>query len=365
MGGSVSHFLSITEKRMKLKPIPFLMALCLVICSALLPSCSKPAERFSAYAFDYFDTVTTVTGYAESREAFDEIADEILEELGEYHRLFTIYHRFDGIENLCTINELVNGKHRTVTVDPRIVDMLLYAKEMHRLTDGRVNIAMGSVLSIWHDYRSQGTDDPASAKLPPMDKLTAAALHTDIEKLVIDEDACTVTLADPEMTLDVGAIAKGYAVEMVAREMERRGVSGYILNVGGNVRAVGDKPDGTGWTVGIEDPLGEADYLAYLELSNQSLVTSGSYQRYYLVNGKRYHHIIDPDTLMPSEGFVSVSVLTSHSGNGDALSTALFCMSLEAGQALIASLPDTEAQWVLPDGTRHVSDGWNAYLIDR
>ena len=106
------------------------------------------------------------------------------------------------------------------------------------------------------------------------------------------------------------------------------------------------------------------DYLGYLALSGESLVTSGSYQRYYLVNGERYHHIIHPDTLMPAEGFVSVSILTEHSGKGDALSTALFCMSLEEGQALIESLPDTEAQWVLPDGTIHRSSGWEDHTTE-
>ena len=348
---------------MKSKPITLFLTVCLLISCAAFTSCRGSVEKFSAHSFEYFDTVTTVTGYAESKDAFDEVANEILDELGEYHRLFTIYHRFDGMENLCTVNELVDGQHRTVTVDRRIVDMLLYAKEMYTLTNGRVNIAMGSLLSIWHDYRTEGMDDPASAKLPPMEKLLAAAEHTDIADLIIDENACTVTLTDPQMTLDVGAIAKGYAVEMVAQSMEKKGITGYVLNVGGNVRTVGGKPDGTGWTVGVENPLEDGeDYLAYLALSDRSLVTSGSYQRYYLVDGKRYHHIIDPDTLMPSEGFLSVSVLTPHSGNGDALSTALFCMTLEEGMALIASLPDTEAQWVLPDGTRRCTDGWTNYV---
>lgn len=349
---------------MKSKPMAFWAALCLLISCTLLPSCAKSDEKFSAYSFDYFDTVTTITGYAKSKEAFDAVAEEILGELSEYHRLFTIYHRFEGMENLCTVNELLNGQHRTVTVDRRIVDLLLYAKEMYTMTDGRVNVAMGSVLSIWHQYRTDGTNDPASAKLPPMDKLAAAAAHTDIQNLIIDESASTVTLSDPEMTLDVGAIAKGYAVEMVAQSLENKGISGYILNVGGNVRAVGEKPDGTSWTVGIEDPLGGEDYIAYLSLTEESLVTSGSYQRYYTVDGKRYHHIIHPDTLMPAEGYLSVSVLTPHSGSGDALSTALFSMTLEEGMALIASLPDTEAQWVLPDGTQRFSDGWTSFTID-
>ncbi len=350
---------------MKLKPISIAVTLCLLASCIFLPSCAKKTEKFSKYSFDYFDTVTTVTGYEATKEEFDKVADEIIAEIGEYHRLFTIYHRFEGLENLCTINELVDGQHRTVTVDSRIIDMLTYAKEMYTLTDGRLNIAMGRVTSIWHDYREEGMSDPASASLPPMDKLTAAAEHTDINCLVIDEKNSTVTITDPNMRLDVGAIAKGYAVEMVAQSMEEKGITGYILNVGGNVRAVGEKPDGEGWTVGVENPADEGeDYIAYLELSEESLVTSGSYQRYYLVDGKRYHHIIHPHTLMPAEGYLSVSVLTAHSGKGDALSTALFCMSMEEGMALVNSLSDTEAQWVLPDGTIHTTDGWEKYITE-
>ena len=348
---------------MRSKLLSILLSLTVLLSCAAFTSCQKPPEKFSEYSFDYFDTVTTITGYAESREAFDEIAQGVLAELGEYHRLFTIYHRFEGLENLCTINELVDGQHRTVTVDRRIVDMLLYAKEMYTKTDGRVNIAMGSVLSIWHDYRTIGMSDPAAAELPPMDKLTEAAKHTDINCLVIDEKNSTVTITDPAMRLDVGAIAKGYAVEMVARSLEEKGITGYVINVGGNVRTVGTKADGEAWLVGIENPAEEEDrpFLAYLGLVGRSLVTSGSYQRYYLVDGKRYHHIIDPDTLMPSEGFVSVSILTKSSADGDALSTALFCMSLEEGLALIESLPDTEAMWVLPDGQEKTSSGFDAY----
>lgn len=348
---------------MRSKLLSILLSLTVLLSCAALSSCQKPPEKFSEYSFDYFDTVTTITGYAESQDAFDEIAQGVLAELGEYHRLFTIYHRFEGLENLCTINELVDGQHRTVTVDRRIVDMLLYAKEMYTKTGGRVNIAMGSVLSIWHDYRTIGMSDPAAAELPPMDKLTEAAKHTDINCLVIDEKNSTVTITDPAMRLDVGAIAKGYAVERVARSLEERGITGYVINVGGNVRTVGAKADGEAWLVGIENPAEDENrpFLAYLGLSGYSLVTSGSYQRYYLVDGKRYHHIIDPETLMPSEGFVSVSILTKSSADGDALSTALFCMSLEEGLALIESLPDTEAMWVLPDGQEKTSSGFDAY----
>ena len=342
--------------------VPLLLVFLLL--AGLLPSCAPKPQSYKAYSLDYFDTATTITGYAKNQEEFDRISGEILTELGEYHRLYTIYHRFEGLENLCTVNELVDGQHRTVTVDRRIIDLLLYAKEMYTVTGGKLNIAMGSVLSIWHDYRELGMSDPASAELPPMEKLTEAARHTDIECLVIDEANSAVTITDPAMTLDVGAIAKGYAVEMVARSLEEKGITGYVINVGGNVRTVGAKGDGSPWVAGIENPDTDAEepYVAYLNLTEESVVTSGSYQRYYLVNGKRFHHIIDSETLMPAEGFLSVSVVCKHSGQGDALSTALFCMPLEEGLALVESIPDAEAFWVLPDGTTKQSRGFSAYV---
>lgn len=309
---------------------------------------------------DYFDTVITITGYADNREEFDAIADEMISQLSEYHQLYSIYHRFDGVENLCTINELVNGEHRTVKVDRRIIDMLLYAKEMYNATGGIMNIAMGSVLSLWHDYRTIGKGDPEKASLPPMDKLKEAAEHTDISKMVIDEVNNTVTLTDPKMKLDVGAVAKGYATEQVALYFEKKGVTGYVLNVGGNVRTIGSRADGEKWTIGIENPDGD-DYLAYLSLSGESVVTSGSYQRFYYVDGKPYHHIIHPDTLMPATGYLSVSIVCNDSGLGDALSTALFCLPQQEGLNLIESMDNVEAMWVTEDGQKTYSSGWEHY----
>ena len=349
-----------------------LIAFCL--CATLVLGCTACGStnqqtpeysKYSAYSFDYFDTATVIAGYAESQEAFDAIANEALALLGEYHRLYNIYLRYDGLNNLCSINDLTDGSHKTVTVDQKIIDMLLFAREMYDKTNGMTNVAMGSVLKPWHDYRTLGDDDPANASLPPMDKLTEAAQHTDINHMVIDEENRTVTLTDPQMRLDVGAIAKGYATEQVAKWLEAQGVSGWLLNVGGNVRAVGKKPDGTTWTAGLENPDEDAtDYLAYLELEDEALVTSGSYQRYYIVDGKSYHHIIHPDTLMPAEGYLSVSVICHDSGLGDALSTALFCMPIEEGKALIESFDDVEALWVTSDGTQTASDGWSRYVKD-
>lgn len=356
----------LTEESMKTKHwIALLFAIVTLASLFSLSSCTKQKKKYSTHSLDYFDTATTITGYAASQEEFDDISAQILEELAEYHRLFTIYYRYDDLENLCTVNELQNGVHRTVTVDRRIIDLLLYSKEIYRKTDGTVNIAMGSVLSIWHDYREAGIDEPWAAELPPREMLEEAATHTNINDLIIDEVNNTVHIADPSMKLDVGAVAKGYAVEMIAQRLETRGITGYVLNVGGNVRTIGLRGDGEKWIAGIENPTEDADepYLAYLGLSGESLITSGSYQRYYTVGDQNYHHIIDPETLMPAEGYLSVSVICPSSADGDALSTALFCMSVEEGTALVRSLDGVEAHWMLSDGTRITSAGFDAYLV--
>lgn len=348
-----------------------LIALCLlvlvivVVCLVLGKPNDSSVEktRFTVSNYGYFDTFSTITGYAETGDEFEKITNEIFELLGEYHKLFDIYNSYEGIENIYTINELHNGEHRLVTVDQKIIDMLLYAKEMYTKTNGKMNIAMGSVLSIWHDYRTAGNENPAKAELPPMEMLAAAAEHMDINNLVIDEDNCTVFLADSQMKLDVGAFAKGYAVEMIAQYLEQKGINNFVINVGGNIRTVGKRADGKFWYAGIENPDMDSEqaYIAYLGLGGESIVTSGSYQRNYFVNGKSYHHIIDRETLMPAEYFVAVSIVCQNSADGDGLSTALFCMPLEEGQALVESLDGVEAMWTLLDGTRVKSSGFHIY----
>lgn len=323
---------------MKKRILCFLLS-AITLCS-LLTGCQPRLKKFSAYEFGLFDTIGAITGYEESEEEFNKVKTEIFNILREYHQLFDIYAVYPEKTNLCTINNVKNGEVAT-TVDKKIVDMLSFSKDAYTLTNGRVNVCMGSVLSIWHDYREEGSDEPWNAKLPPMDDLVKANEHTSIENLVIDKENLTVKITDPNCRLDVGAIAKGYAVERVAEYLESIGKTNYLLNIGGNVRAIGTKGDGTPWLAGLEDPSGEKDFLDILELKDLSLVTSGSYQRYYYVDGKTYHHIIDKDTLMPSTGLTAVSVLTKDSGLGDALSTSLFCMSVEDGLALVESLEGT------------------------
>lgn len=319
-------------------------------------------EKFTDYSFDYFDTVTTIIGYENDKADFYSVCLEIKELLLEYHSLYTIYNSYKE-NNLYTVN---SSKNIAVSVDDKIIDLLNFSKEMYELTNGKTNVAMGSVLSIWHSFRSSGIKDAENAKLPPMESLIDAAKHTDIENLIIDSENNTVLLKDEEMSIDVGAVAKGYAAERVADYLKDKGIDGYLINIGGNVRAVGNRADGSGWKVGIENPDTESDeaYIKYLQISDMSLVTSGNYQRFYTVNGVNYHHLIDPYTLMPGEKYNSVSVLCEDSGVADALSTALFLMDYDEGLSLINSMSSVEAMWVMPDGTIKTSRDFNKYVVE-
>lgn len=323
-------------------------------------------EKYTASWYDVFDTVTTVIGYAPSEEEWDRQMDALHQDLAEYHQLYDIYNHYEGVTNLYDLNR--SAAQGPVAVDQRIMDLLVESKEMYKTTSGKMNVAFGAVLSIWHDYREAGLNDPDSAQLPPMEQLTAASEHCSIDDLVLDEEAGTVYFADDQLQLDVGSVGKGYAVEMVARAAEERGLSSAILSVGGNVRTIGHKPDGSRWTAGIQDPwasaelagqvVNDAPYLVSVYMEDMALVTSGDYQRFYEVDGKRYNHIIDPDTLMPADHFSAVAVLVPDSGLGDCLSTGLFCLSLEDGQALVESLDGVETMWMTKDGSVVYSSGF-------
>ena len=339
---------------------------CAVLCAALsfsaLASCApsekkEPATQAKSY-YDYFDTVSTVISYmGEPAEEFAANCEAVSTLLGRYHRLFDIYHEYDGENNLKTVNK--NAGKTPVKVDGELIDFLLYCKEIFTLTNGKTNIAMGSVLKLWHDCREDAFDNPSAAVIPTEAELLEAAAHTDINNLIIDEENSTVYLADPNMRLDVGALGKGYATERAREALVARGVTSYVLNIGGNISAIGEKPSGEGWRTSITNPEKAEDkpYILTVNLKDTACVTSGNYERYYTVGGIRYHHIIDKDTLMPSEYFSSVTVFVNDSALADALSTALFNVSYEEGLALINEIGGIDVLWVTTEGDIYMTDG--------
>ena len=340
-----------------------------VLCLSLLAGCAskkKELTRYSTVFYDVFDTVTQVIAYCESEEEFNTQMDALHADLITYNQLYDIYNDYPGVTNVKTIND--NAGSAPVEVDDRILSMLELADQMYQTTNGKLNIAMGSVLNIWHNYReaAEAAETDADNKLPTMEELEAAAQHCDINNVIIDADAKTVYLADPEMSLDVGSVGKGYAVEMVCQAAEARGLTSALVSVGGNLRAIGTKPDGSQC---VENPWSSSDVYTSdsmldgaINMSDMALVTSGDYQRYYVVDGVRYHHLIDPATLWPAAYFDGVSVLAPDSGVADCLTTGLFCQPLEDGMKIVESLDGVEAMWCTPDQQVITSSGWDSHL---
>lgn len=338
-----------------MKRIICLLLVCLLLSGCTAADTQSETKIYEATFLTLFDTVTVIKGGAENKDAFSEIAYAIHDELLEYHQLFDIYNDYEGITNLKTVND--RAGEEPVKVDRRIIELLLDCKEYYALTGGRVNVAMGNVLNLWHIARDDGINNPANAKLPDDDKLQKASLHTSLDAVIINEEESTVYISDPDVRLDVGAVAKGWAAQRAAEDAPK----GLLISVGGNVCATGPKDaKGTPWVVGVQNPSGD-NYLHTLYVSGGSIVTSGDYQRYYTVDGKQYHHIIDPDTLYPGNYWRSVTIVCDDSGLADALSTALFLLPLEDGQKLLDQ-SGAEAMWVDADGNQHYSSGFKALI---
>jgi len=334
-------------------------ALCIAL--ALILSGFSPApKRYQAEFFGLFDTVTTLVGYAPDRESFLAVAEQTRDLLREYHELYDIYNAYEGLNNLKTLND--SAAIAPVKVDLRIIDLIEFAREMYGETGGAVNIAMGAVLRIWNEARLRALDNPQDAAVPDLGLLRRAAEHTDFDDIVVDRENSAVYFADPYLKLDVGAVAKGYAVEQVARRLEEAGVRNLLISVGGNVRAIGGKPGGAReipWNVSVRNPQGGDDVCA-VSVFSSSVVSSGGYLRYYTVGGVKYHHIIAPETLMPARHYLDVTVRCRDSALADALSTALFNMPFEKAYEFAVGKQGVEALWVLPDGAVRATPGFYA-----
>ncbi len=343
----------------------------LLILAAFLLSSSGPAAladetkiqpQGKSY-FTYFDTVSYVYSYAgDSADKFNELSAEVSAILAGYHQLFDIYHEYTGITNLCTLNRCAGGE--PLKADPKLIDFLLYAKELCEMTGGEMNVMLGAVTRLWHECRESASSDRKNASIPSQEELEAAAEHTGIDLLEIDAENGTIRIRDPLASIDVGAIGKGFATECAADYLESQKAQGYVLNVGGNIRIIGTRPDGTGWVTGVRDPRDpDTKFAVRLRIADTACVSSGVYERYFTVNGTRYHHIVDPDTLYPALYYDALTVLTRDSGLADALSTALFCMPFEESLALAEELEGVEVLWIFPDGEIRTTSGMDKYII--
>ena len=315
-----------------------------------LIACSAP-NRWSRTYTDLFDTVSEFTVYGGTEAEFERAAKAVHEELLRLYRLFDCRRAYDGVVNLYDLN---NSGGKTLEIDPDLEAILRLGKEFADATNGRLNIALGGVITLWEECREAGDHLPDAAAL------TEAGAHTDPDALILRDG--TARLTDPAVSLNLGALAKGYAAEKASAVAESMGVTDFALNLGGNVLTRGARPD-KDWQIGVEDPSGSG-LCTVLSLSGQSAVTSGNYQRYFELDGVRYHHILDADTLYPVNLWQAVTVVHEDSALADALSTSLFCISQEDGLKLLEQYGGS-ALWIDMEGNRRCSEDFTDYENDQ
>lgn len=259
-------------------------------------------------------------------------------------------------------SEIYELNHRTpdqqtFELSDDTAELLENALHYCELSDGAFDITIEPVSSLW-DFTS------GEAVIPDESAISSAVQHVGYENLVLDGN--TLTFLSPDMTLDLGAIAKGYIADQIKEHLEESGVKSAIINLGGNVLCVGAKPNGSPFKIGLQKPFAEAsETFATVSIDDMSVVTSGVYERHFEVDGKNYHHILDPETGYPYDnGLISVTILSESSVDGDGLSTTCFSLGLEKGLELVNALDGVYACFIDEDYNIYYSDGMEAFLED-
>ncbi len=296
----------------------------------------------------YFDTIVTIklNGTEDTsllQDCFDEMAkyESLLSRTREGSDVWNVNHS--------------GGK--PVEVSDETAALIRLAMKYSGLSDGAFDITVAPYIDLWDFQNNPGN-------VPDDEVIAAAREHVGFSLLHLDGN--TVTLDDPEAAIDLGGIAKGYIADRLKDLLAEKGIQSAWINLGGNVLAVGIKPDGTDWKIGIRDPFGEAtDIIAIVQVDDKSVVTSGTYERFFEKDGTIYHHILNPDSGYPVQnGLKSVTILSDSSADGDALSTTCFVLGLERGMELIESIDDIEAMFVTDDGEMHCSSGFSATEVN-
>lgn len=292
---------------------------------------------------DYLlDTVVTLTLYG-AREAD---LDAAFQEIRRLSDLLDAYAPFSDLGWL-----QASAGQRFAALSEDTMALLAFAKEIYERTDGYLDVTVGPLIDLW-DIRNGG-------HYPTDEELSQALGLLGMDHLILDEVNGTAYLARAGMRLDLGALAKGYIADKVKALLLERGVQSGIIDLGRNILLIGEKPGQAPFSIGIQSPDDTGALLRVLALKDRSLVTSGTYERYFEQDGHRYHHVLDPFTGFPADrGLSAVTILSDSSLWGDALSTACLLLGVEKGLALVESLPDAEALFVLSDGSIVTSAGF-------
>ena len=292
----------------------------------------------------FFDTVITVSLCDTGDES---LLDKCFEKMAYYE------DRFSRTKEDSDVWKINHAKGKKVEVAEETADIITMALRYCELSGGAFDITIAPVADLWDFHQD------AVPAVPDRKDLEAALSHVDYKTVVVEGN--TVRLKDPEAGIDLGAIAKGYISDGIGGIIRDAGCKSALIDLGGNICALGSKPDGTPFSIGIRKPFGEnaMDIVDVVPCSDGSVITSGSYERYFEVDGELYHHILDPETgYSARSGLVSVSIASPDAAQGDALSTVCFLLGEEKGMELIDSLDGVEALFIDESMRMTASSGW-------
>lgn len=333
------------DRKPRRKPIIFLIFL--LFFADIMAGCCKtgnlPNENVSKNIF-LLNTYVTVTLYSDNSELLDKCIDECK----RYEKIFS---RTDSDSELYSLNASDSKE-----VSPELLEVLTEALNYCKLSEGAFDITLGGVSDLY-DFTLE------NPSIPSDEDLTEALSHTGFEKIKID--GSTVTIEDPQLIIDLGAVAKGYIADKLAEMIIAGGEKSALIDLGGNIMCVGSKPDGSGYKVGLQYPFDSSSkMIGTVKVSDKAVVTSGIYERCFEYNGRFYHHILNPKTGQPYDNeLLAVSIISDSSLKADSLSTLCFALGLEKGLSFINSLPDAEAVFVDKEFNLHCSDNASEYLL--
>lgn len=290
-------------------------------------------------------TVVFVTAVAPDENIARRAAGKGLEEI---RRLEELLSTWIPTSELSRVNAAA-GKN-AIPVSMETLEVVQESLHMARLTEGGFNIALGPAVALW---RAGG-----EGHLPERTELEALRSQIDLSHVQVNEQDATLRLGLPGMQIDVGGIGKGFAADLAANVMEQAGATAGVVAISGDIKTFGRMPNGRRFVFGIQHPRKEqGEVLGSIELEDEAVSTAGDYQRYFMNEGIRYHHILDPVTLQPARGCQSVTVVAKTGVMADGLDTGIFVMGPEKGMALIESLPEVEGVIVDEEGRISVSSG--------
>lgn len=290
-------------------------------------------------------------GTTVSISLFDHQDEAILNEA--FEKVKTLENELSLNKDSTLLTELnASAGTKPYPVNDTLFDIVQKGYYYSELTDGSFDISIGPLVKLW----SIGLPE---ARVPSPEEIQQVLPLINYQNIHLDDQAKTIYLDTPGMQLDLGGIAKGYIADTLATFLKGKGVEHALIDLGGNIYALGTKVDGSLWKVGIQDPFeNRNNTIGYITIANQSIVTSGIYERYLESDGTKYHHILDPSTGYPFDNDIAgVTIISDTSIDGDALSTSVFSKGLEEGLQFVKSLPNVEAIFITKDSKVYVTDG--------